>query len=225
MKKILLLSTVLFTLIFTTWCNNKESIDYSYLNDPEIRIQANQNDNHTVSFLIETNIPLPIEAMASLDLKWQSDDDTYIGSSKRIEIKKTPFEFTIDLTEDELPNGEYVANINFYPVWWAKNELAKKIENEISAAQDIIISNWYWTPQERKELKDNQLWVMENLWAGTERNINTVKSKIWNYEEIDVIKNPIVVQAFYFPKADVTIFVSKPKKNIITYKFWKENSF
>jgi hypothetical protein len=65
MKKLLIVSIILFTLIITTGCNNiEEEIDYSFLDNPEIKLETKQNNNHTVSFFIETNIPLPIEVMA-----------------------------------------------------------------------------------------------------------------------------------------------------------------
>jgi len=110
--------------------------------DFKISIEATPISQYEVSLNVKTNIPLPIEVMASVSIKGQNPKDTYIGVSQR--VKLTSAEQTVKLNgkSENLPSGEYLAEVTFYPKWGAKNgsAAAKRINAEIIGQADVTLS-------------------------------------------------------------------------------------
>ena len=196
--------------------------------NPKIELQATVKDENTVGFLIETNIPLPVEVMASIDLKNQKPDDTYIGVSKRIKIETSPYSYDLDISEEKLPNGDYEAVVTFYPRWGANNgnELAKEIESKVENVYSISLgSSSHGTAKERMEKDKKQLWIINNVVVDTPWDNDKFVKELGEFIELVVTnRNPEIIKAYYFSEADMTIFVSKPKKAVVTWREGKVDS-
>lgn len=195
--------------------------------NPKIELEATVKNENTVNFLIKTNIPLPVEFMASIDLKDQKPDETYIGASKKIKIKSSPYSFDFDISEYKLPNGEYNAEVTFYPQWGADNgnELAKKINTKVLGSTSINLKTAYGSADEKKEIDKKQIWVMNNVIVGTIWNADKFIEKLGEYQELKVTnRNAEIIKVYYFPEADMTIFVSKPKKSVLTWRIGKTDA-
>lgn len=223
MKKLLIIS-VLIWLISCTGNPNKETESSeadSIPTNPTIDLQAKVKDENTIEFLIKTNIPLPVEVMASIDLKNQNPNDTYIGSSKRMKIETSPYSFDFDISKEKLPSGKYEAGVTFYPKWGADNgnELAKEIGSKVEGVYSISLGTSYGTAEERMEKDKKQLWIMNNVVVDTPWDKVKFINILGEYQELQVTnRNPEIIKAYYFSEADMTIFVSKPKKAVVTWR-------
>ena len=224
MKKLVIFAVILGLLSCSGNSNNEQasSKDNNTIpTSPKIDLKATVKSENTVEFLIETNIPLPVEFMASIDLKDQEPDEIYIGASKKIKVESTPFSLDFDINEYKLPSGEYNAEVAFYPGWGANNgnELAKEIKSEVVGSSSITLGTSYGTAEERKEMDKKQSWIMNNVFVGTPWNRDKFIKKLGEYQELIVTnRNPEIIKAYYFSEADMTIFVSKPKKSVITWR-------
>lgn len=195
--------------------------------NPNIELETTVKNKNTINFLIITNIPLPVEFMVSIALKGQKPDETYIGASKKIKFESSPYSFDFDISEYKLPNGEYNAEVTFYPQWGADNgnELAKKINTKIMDSTSINLKTVYGSADERKEIDKKQIWVMDNVIVGTIWNADKFIENIGKYQELKVTnKNAEIIKVYYFPEADMTIFVSKPKKSVLTWRIGKTDA-
>ncbi|WP_372776708.1 hypothetical protein [Mangrovibacterium sp.] len=223
MNKILIVSVILGMLSCTG--NRSKHIELPDENslpaNPRIDLQATVEDENTVEFFIKTDIPLPVEVMTSIDLKNQDSGDTYIGASKRMKIDTTPYIFDFDLSEEELPCGEYEAGVTFYPKWGAKdgNKLAQKIESKVESVYPISLSTSYGTAEDRIAKNKKQLWIMNNVAIDTDWDTNKFVNILGEYRELKVTnRNPEIIKAYYFSQAGMTIFVNKPKKAVVTWR-------
>lgn len=223
MKKLLIISAVLGLLSCSgNPIKQTESTEENTVpTNPIIDLQATVKDENTVKLLVETNIPLPFEVMASIDLKNQNPDDTYIGASKRIKIETSPFTFDLDISEEKLPSGDYEAVVTFYPMWGADNgnELSKEIESKVECVYSISLSSSYGTVEERMGKDKKQLWIMNNVIVNTPWDNDKFINELGEYQELEVTnRNPEIIKSYYFSEADMTIFVSKPKKAVVTWR-------
>jgi len=210
--------------------NPKESNKYeSVPSNPTINLHATVQDENKVVFVIETNFPLPIDLMASISLKNQKPNDTYIGSSMRITIKTSPYTYHLDISEDDLPSGEYEAAVKFYPLWGADNgnELAKNIKSEVESVYSLSLTTSHGTSENRMDQDKKQQWAIEHADIGTDWNSTTYVSALGSYQELtlkNTDRDPNVVKVYYFKEADMTIFVSKPRQTILMWKSGKTDT-
>jgi len=223
MKKLIILIAVL--VLCSCSNSNKEQTSSkgakSLPTNLKIDLEATVKNENTVNFLIKTNIPLPVEFMASIDLKDQKPDETYIGASKKIKFESSPYSFDFDISEYKLPNGEYNAEVTFYPQWGADNgnELAKNIIRKVMVSKSINLKTAYGSADKRKKIDKKQSWVMDNVIVGTIWNVEEFVEKLGEYKELKVTnRNAEIIKVYYFPAADMTIFVSKPKKSVLTWR-------
>jgi len=189
--------------------------------NPTIDLQATQKSENKVEFFIKTDIPLPVEVMTSINLKNQDPDDTYIGASKRIKIDTSPYIFDFVVSEEKLPCGEYEAVVTFYPRWGAKNgnKLAQKIESQVESVYPISLSTSYGTAEDRIAKNKKKLWIMYNVTTDTDWDKSKFVNILGEYRELKVTnRNPEIIKAYYFSQANMTIFVSKPKKAVVTWR-------
>lgn len=195
--------------------------------NPTINLELTIKNETTVSFLITTNIPLPIECMLGLNLQGQKPDDTWIGSSRRIRIESSPLTYDLDISADKLPSGNYNGEVDFYPNWGADNGnvLAKSIKNQVKGAVIITLNTKHGSVEKRQSIDKNQTWVIDNVSVGTTWNPEKFINQIGKYEELIVAnRNQDIIKVYYFPDADMTFFVSKPKKEVLTWRMGKTNS-
>jgi hypothetical protein len=223
MKKLLIIS-VLLGLLSCTGNSSKQaetSEESTVPTNPTIDLQATVKDENTVEFIIKTNIPLPVEVMANINLKNQKPKDTYIGTSKRIKIETSPYTFDFDISEAKLPSGEYDATVTFYPMWGADNgnELAKEIQSKVEGVYSISLGTSYGTADERKEKDKKQLWIINNVVVDTPWEKDKFVNILGEYQELIVTnRNPEIIKVYYFSEADMTIFVSIPKMAVVTWR-------
>ena len=190
----------------------------------KIEVKAVVVSANTVEYTIETNIPLPVEMMASINLKNQKPEDIYIGADKKIRVDMTPYAFKFDINTFELPSGDYEAEVTFYPRWGANdgNAISKGIKSVISDTYDISLSTEFGSAEEKKSLDLKQSWVMNNVVVGTHWDKDLFIEKLGNFEELRVSNsNPDIVKIYYFPNADMSIFVSKPLQEVLTWRMGK----
>lgn len=195
--------------------------------EPRIEVGSKVKTENVVEFTIETNIPLPIEIMASIDLKNQKPDDVFIGASKKIKIDKSPLVFDFNIADAKLPSGEYQTEVTFYPKWGAKNgnELASKIQTAISGSASIELSTSNESAEKTVEFNGKQSWVMDNVAIETPWDENKFKTALGNFEELQVTnRNAGIIKVYYFPEADMTIFVNKLKKSVLTWRMGKTDT-
>ena len=230
MKNIHILVTLL--LLFSCTSNsdkeqNSSKNDNTVPTNPMIELNTKVIDEDYVEFVIETNIPLPIEVMISVDLKDQKPDETYIGASKKLKIESSPFTFMFNISEYKLPSAVYITDVSFYPNWGANdgNELAKEIESKVVGSSSVILNTSHGTVEETKLKNKGQIWIMNNVYTGTTWDKNTFIKELGNYKELTVSnKNPEIIKVYYFQDADMTIFVSKPKKEVLTWREGKTDA-
>jgi hypothetical protein len=192
-----------------------------------IDLDINMKTKDIVEYLVKTNIPLPVKCMFGFDLKGQAPDDLWVGSSKKVTINKSPFSYELNISEDKLPSGNYQASVAYYHFWGARdgNDLSKKINQDIENSVNVVLETSNDNLKTRKELDKKQLWVMNNLWAGVKWDEKNVVNYLGKYEELIVSnRNSAIIKVFYFPDADMTIFISKPLNEILTWRQEKTNT-
>ena len=191
---------------------NAEPIDYS------ISVQATPTSAYVVSLVVTTNIPLPVEVMAGVSARGQAPTDTFIGLSERVTLTSPEQVIEIDGTSENLPSGEYTADVTFYPRWGAENgsEQAKAITQEIIGAVDITLSGSGESRGQVDQRNTAQRWVMENVSIGTDWNESQFVQRLGQFEKSASTLN--LHDAFFFPDTDMTIIVSRVKNTVAMWR-------
>jgi hypothetical protein len=109
--------------------------------DFKISVEATPISQFEASLNVKTNIPLPIEVMASVSIKGQNPKDSHIGVSQRVKLTSPEQTIKLDGKSENLPSGEYLAEVAFYPKWGAENGSteAKRINVEIIGQADVTL--------------------------------------------------------------------------------------
>ena len=231
MRNSILLSILVCSLLFVG-CNTndnrttQENVENKQVKQVEYYIElfAKPISDHEVKFDVKTNMLLPVEVMASVSLKNQKPDDTYIGYSKRIKLQNPNQSVLLNTASKNLPNGHYSAEIAFYPRWGAKNgnPEAAKIKTTIRGSAEIFLRGSGQAVDDVQQKNEMQKWVMVNVIIGTPWEKNKFIGKLGDYQEVRVTnKNPQIIKVYYFPKADMTIFVNAYKTSVTTWKLGK----
>ena len=173
-----------------------------------------------IGFDIETNIPLPVEVLVGVSLKDQAPDDVFVGHSEKYRIENAKSSFVLDTksAKDPLPDGEYEAEVSFYPRWGAKNGNpdANSVP-ELHAKSDISLSGTGIDRASAERKNELQRWVMLNLEMNMVWNRATFEEKLGK-----AIKGPSTMShlhdAYYFPDADVTLLVNRLKNEMTVWR-------
>lgn len=187
----------------------------------ELAVDASPTGSDKVHFAVTTNIPLPVEVMATVSLTGQKDDDVYIGTDNtRITLDKPTTEFdlrTVDVHGEPLPEGEYEAEVSFYPRWGAKNEAAKDVPETEAVSTKFSLTNKSRTADEAKRGNEQQRWVMENVISGTPWDEGKFVAQLGKYE-----KSPATLShlhdAYYFAGPDMTLIVNRLKGEVTVWR-------
>lgn len=200
--------------------NDTEYREVVNAEEAEIAIETNVLDEGRVSFQIETTIPVPVEVMVGVSLKGQAPDDVYIGYSERLRVEQASTLFVLDtrLAKDPLPDGEYEAEVTFYPRWGAKNgNPAAESLPELRAKSDITFSGTGIDRSSAERKNELQKWVMLNLEMNMSWNRTTFEEKLGKS-----VKGPSTMShlhdAYYFPEADVTLLVNRLKNEMTIWR-------
>lgn len=194
---------------------NAAPIDYS------ISVQATPTSAYVVSLAVTTNIPLPVEVMAGVSAKGQAPTDTFIGVSKRVTLTSPEQTVEIDGASENLPSGEYTAEVTFYPRWGAENgtEQAKAITQEVIGVADVTLSGSGESKGQVDQRNLAQKWVMENVSVGTAWNESQFVQRMGQFEKSASTLN--LHDAYFFPDTDMTIIVSRVNSTVATWRMGK----
>ncbi|MEM1213436.1 MAG: hypothetical protein AAGI68_14205 [Planctomycetota bacterium] len=177
-----------------------------------------------VRFTVTTNMPTPVEVMAGLDLKGQAPQETHIGRSQRITLTGPTTSFAVSTAMNErksnpLPDGDYIAEVSFYPPWGAKNGNpdARQITHEVHGSDEIVLKMTGRSIASVKRHHRLQKWVMENLYAGVAWNAGEMERRLGS----SVVSSPSggFVKDHYFANADMTVVVNHYLKEVMTWRF------
>jgi len=220
MRDIQLIMIIALTLliVYPGYAANKNQTEEEHYT---IQASAKAISDSEIVFNVKTNIPLPVEVDAGVDLRNQKPNDTYIGHSERITLTQSSQSFTINTSNKKLPSGEYDAVVTFYPNWGAEhgNPKAALIKKEISSSTRITLAGTGESANSVQKRTKLQSWVMENVSVGTKWEEQKFVSKLGKYEEIEVTcRNPRIIKAYYFPKADMTMIVNIYKNRVQTWR-------
>ncbi len=200
---------------------NSDQPDIAYTID----VTARPISHFAVEMTISTNIPTPIEVMAGFSLRDQKPDDVYIGTSQRITLQSSRQTVVIDSSNNEypLPTGEYMAEVSFYPRWGAKkgNPDAKAVKIEVHGSAPITLEGSGESAADWQARENKQLWVMENVFIGTPWIEADFVRRLGNYTKFKSTMSHLH-DAYYFPKADMTIIVNSLKGDVTIWRMGKQ---
>ena len=201
--------------------------------NPIIELSVLSKKNNTIEFTVNTNLPLPIEVMLSLDATGGEPSDPYIGRVKRVTIDSTPFIYQMAATLDAyepmqefLPTGKYNANVTFNPKWGAEkgSPHAKAISTKISDSKEIQLEKASSIEELRDRMK-KRYWGTDLIFGDTWSRREFIKN-MGNYEKLVVANNdPNIIKVYYFRDADMTLFVSKPLNQVMRWVYGKHNQY
>jgi hypothetical protein len=203
----------------------EEVIDVEYYLD----LSAKPISDYKVEFDIKTNIPLPAELWASVSLKKQKSDDISKCHQESFTLKDTNQVYILDTKKSEtlLPKGNYIAAIEFWPRWAEErgNNRVSKIKDILHSEVEILLKGSGQSMDDIKKQDEMQMWVMENVWCGTSWDKNIFIGKLGKYIDLTVTnKDPQNVKVYYFPIADMTIFVEVYKGTVATWRKGKDTN-
>lgn len=188
--------------------------------DFKIAVEA-QPRGDQVRVVAITNLPLPVEVMASVNLVGQKPDDVFIGTGgERMTVSEERTEFTVDAVDangEPLPAGQYEVEVSFYPRWGAKNEAAKNVPDTEGLSKPFPLTNDEVSAGEAKQIKDRQRWVMLNVISRSPWDEQMFVSRLGKFE-----KSPSQLSrlhdAYYFPGADMTLIVNRLKGEVSVWR-------
>jgi len=194
----------------------------------ELRIVSVEESGSAVRGQIETNMPLPIEIMVGVSLRGQRPDDTYIGNSQRLRITASPQAFSIPTTTQRvaLPSGEFDVEATFYPRWGGANgpPEARAITREISATRRITLRGTGGSARDAIARNEAQRWLMENTAMGDRWNPAEFERRMGPSEQIRVANRTEIIVAYYYPRADATVFVNTLQNELVVWRLGRHNS-
>lgn len=192
--------------------------------EAKLTVDAQVLDANRVQFIIETNIPTPVEVTVGVSLAGQASKDVSISHYDRLRLEgpKTTYILDTSASTKPLPTGEYEAKVTFYPRWGADNgNPAAKAAPELEAIDNITLEGSgeeRATAERRNEL---QLWVMLNLSMNEPWNQSNFEAKLGPSE-----KGPSTLShlhdAYYFPEADITLIVNRLKGEATVWRLGHE---
>lgn len=191
---------------------NEESIDYY------ISVQATPTSAYVVSMDVTTNLPLPVEVMASISAVGQAPTDTYIGTSRRFTLLEPEQNIVINGRSDHLPSGAYTAEVTFYPRWGAEHspDRAQNISREVIGSTEVILSGSGESREHADRRNISQRWVMDHVSIGTPWNETQFVQRLGQFERSSSTLN--LHDAYYFPDTDMTIIVSRVNNTVAIWR-------
>jgi hypothetical protein len=203
----------------------EEVIDVEYYLD----LSAKPKSAWEIEFDIKTNIPLPAELWTSVSLKNQKSDDIYKGFREVVTLRDTNQVIILDTKKSEilLPKGNYIASVEFWPRWAEKrgNNRVSKIKDNLHSEVEILLKGSGQSVDDIKKQDEMQMWVMENVWAGSLWDKSIFIGKLGNYTDLTITnKDSRNIKVYYFPIADMTIFVEVNKGTVATWRKGKDTN-
>ncbi len=189
---------------------------------------------------ITTNIPLPVDVMAAVSLHGQRPNDTYIGNDATIHVTNSSQEFevstrrgggvySVDRPQPGLPRGQYDVEVTFYPRWGAEHgpPAARQIHREITASVQIALTGNGQSSAGADARNRAQLWLMNNIEYGHRFDILELQRHLGPGNAFRITGdrlNPNVVVGYYFPNADVTVFMSNQLNEVLSWRIGRQTA-
>lgn len=190
-----------------------------------IGIKSASESASSVDVVVTTDMATPYEVMASVNLAGQQDDDVWIGRSTRIKIRAAEQTISIPKLDQgkDLPSGDYVVEVSFYPRWGAEKSPAstKTITKTVSATLPIKISGSGKSSSAVAKQNESQRWVMENTASGDNFVLAQFQKKLGRSETTVVTNRNGNIVAHYFPESDITLFENKLERTLVTWRLGK----
>ena len=191
-----------------------------------MRFEDETQSNATLTGRLVSNMPFPIEVMLGVSLVGLEDDDPFIGARERLKVTSSDQRFQIALVQDgkPLPAGSYSLEADFYPGWGADvgTAAAKSIKREIQARQPVSL-----TGERSAELalrgKNGQVWLMENVGQGDPFDLALYKRHLGEPVQFKPRNGNSMIHGYYFPDADVTIFMSESRRETLIWKLGRHD--
>jgi hypothetical protein len=185
----------------------------------EIDFQATALPDRKVQFVITTNIPTPVQVMASINLAGQKDDDIWIGHSDKVTLTGPTTTFVLDtsVAQRELPDADYEAEVSYYARWGAEGNPAAEGYPDVKATKTLKLGGGGLTRTAAVRRAELQQWVMLNVIMHTPWDREGFKEKLGRSE-----KSPSTMShlhdAYYYPDADMTLLVNRLLGEVTTWR-------
>lgn len=194
-----------------------------------IKVKPKVTGRYTVDVKIETNIPGSILLSASLALKGQRPNDTFIGTQFiRVPVQNGKGTATIDGYKfampfgSKLPASDYDVQVSFYPNWRENRQTAtaEGINNAIKGKASVTLSASGASSSSVKSQAEGRNWVMQNVLPNHPWNFKFWREKFGPWQEVEYrgSGNPKILKMFYFKSIDMTLLVNDLKREIVTYR-------
>lgn len=186
--------------------------------DYTVLISGLDKNNKQVNFKLWTNIPGTIELMASINLHEQAPEDVWIGKNSRVRLINGIGQASFDITD--LPNGQYEALVTFYPRWGFQDEDSRLsgVSDNLTHSQLISVTGTGESAELVLKRKNNQAWIMSNIYGGSKWNSIDFKNRFGEWIELPVTtRNPNIISNYYFESLDMTLTVNTQKNEVVTY--------
>lgn len=192
-----------------------------------LRIITAEEKDGAVRGQIETNMPLPVEIMVEVSLHGQRSDDIYVGKQLRLRIGASPQAFSVPTNvEGGLPRGAYEVEATFYPRWGAEHgsPAARVIRREINATRPITLRGNGEAAHKIIANKEARRWLMETTAIGDPWKPAEFEKHLGRAERLRVTNRPSIIVAFYYPRADATVFVNTLQNELVTWVFGRQTA-
>ena len=178
--------------------------------DPQIALRAEPVSSNEVRFVVTTNLPLPVEVMASVSLADQRPEATWIGHQQRVTLSRptTTFVLHTSAAQRPLPRGSYEAEISFYPRWGAAGNSAAAAAPELHAVETVTLRGSGMARADAELRNERQRWVMEHVVMHTPWDEPSFVARLGRYEKSQAELSHLH-DAYYFPGADMTLIVNR----------------
>lgn len=176
---------------------------------------------------IETNITLPVEIMVGVALRGQRPDDTFVGNDARVRLTSNPQAFSIPINvRGGLPSGDYDVEATFYPRWGANNSPpeARAIRREIRATQRITLRGNGGSVRDTTAMNNARRWLMENTAMGDRWNPAEFERRMGPSERMRVTNRTEIIVAYYYPRADATVFVNTLTNELVVWRLGRTDT-
>lgn len=204
-------ASAVFTIAALTSCSDGDSSLSEAITKADYRFSLDEVvlDNGSIKLKVSTDLPLPVDIMAGVSLADQKPEDIYIGISKKRIIEQANSVLILNISDvpDPLPDGDYLAEINFYPVWGAMNPKSRSAP-ELHDSKPVSLEGSSVTVAAASRLNDLQKWVYLEVDVNTPWDEVAMIKKLGKYEKAQADLSPMH-DALYFPDADITMIVNR----------------
>jgi hypothetical protein len=162
---------------------------------------------------VKTNAHLPLDTYASVTPAGLKQDETFIGNDQSITLRQPTTTFAIDLVQDgkALPAGKYVASVE------SVDKADLSAPPQFAAHRDIVIPGPASESVNLRHRNSLQRWVLGEMdlmrpWSDAE-----LRSKLGRFERYES-PNAVNSIVYYFPEADVSLFVDPSRQKVFAAK-------